>query len=170
MKRLYLLGSAAVIGWTLLGGTPSFARGGGHGHSGHSHASHGHAGGAHHPAAHHVAPHHSAHNHSANAHVAGHHSTSNHTYTHTHNWNSWHHNGWANGYWGGLGDGFVAPGIVAPGYYDQFWSDGPNTAVIPGGGEIVTREYVNTVTRPAALLTVPAGPIECSPTQPDDVP
>jgi len=58
MKRLHSLGSAAIISLTLLGGAPSFAHGGGHGHS-----SHRHAGGGHHGAAHHAAPHHSAHIH-----------------------------------------------------------------------------------------------------------
>jgi hypothetical protein len=168
MKRLYLLGSAAIIGLTLLGGAPSYAHGGGHGHAGGTHHSAAHHAASHHSAAHHAAPHQSAHTHTTHAHAAGHHSTSSHGYTHS--GHSWHHHGGANGYWGGLGGGFVAPGIVAPWYYDQFWNAGPNTLVAPGVGEIVTREYLNNVTSPVAPFPAPAGPIEFSPTRPDDVP
>jgi hypothetical protein len=78
MKRLFSLGSATVLSLTLLGGTPSFGKGAGHGHSGghahsggsgHSHGTHsggghahssGHPSGEHHSSAH-ATPSHSAH-------------------------------------------------------------------------------------------------------------
>jgi hypothetical protein len=151
MKRLYLLGSVAIIGLTVLGGVPTFGHGGGHGHGGHSH----------HTAAHHAAPHHSAPSHAAHAHVAGRHSAANHSFVH--NGHSWHHHGWSNGYWGNFGDGYVAPGITVPWYYDQFSSTGPDTVVVPGGGAMVTSEYMNNVIRPAVPPAGPTGPVEFSP-------
>jgi hypothetical protein len=163
MQRLYLLGSAAIIGLTVLGGSPTFGHGGGHGHGGHSHSSHshGHASGGHHTAAHHSAPSHAAH-----AHVAGHHSTANHSFVQ--NGHSWHHHGWSNGYWGNgywgnFGNGYVAPGFTTPWYYDQFWSTVPETVIVPGAGAVVTSEYMNNVIRPASPLSGPADPVEPNP-------
>jgi hypothetical protein len=159
MKRLCLLGLAAVIASMQVDQIPAFARGGhgghghgghrSHGHGGHGHRGHAHAGHArtahhaghtrgvrHHAAAHrHVGPH--------NRHHAGHHAAWSHHYAnHWHNWgyhHGWGYNhGWANHHawgWGGWnwyggGVNVVGPSVVNPGYIAA--PAGPNVVVVPG--------------------------------------
>jgi hypothetical protein len=156
MKRLHLLGLAAVIALMPVDRIPAFARGGhgGHGHGGHrshGHGGHGHRGHAHGGHArtaarsgHHrgVRNHGLAHRHVGlhNRNYAGHHAAWSHHYAnHRHGWgynHSWGYNhgwgyhhgwGWGGGWnWYGGGVNVVGPSVVNPGYV------GPNVVVAPG--------------------------------------
>jgi hypothetical protein len=183
MKQLHLLGSAAVVGLTVMAGTPVLAHGGhsgGH-HSGGHHSSSHHSGGHHHGTAHHSAPHHSASHHHSQAHVAGthhgsshsstHHSFTHHSFAH-HGYHHWGHHSWNHGNWNyggswyggpwGVWDGSVASDTAEPWYYESFFNVEPEAAVLPENGPIVSRGYRNAVPRPTSPLCRPsaAGPEE----------
>jgi hypothetical protein len=74
MKRCFSLTSAAVLGLTLLAGTPSFGKGG-HGHSGGSGGGHAHSGGSGHGGGHAHSSGHPSGEHHSSGHVAPSHST-----------------------------------------------------------------------------------------------
>ena len=182
MKLTHLCGFAAVIALTLLSGTPSFARGGGHGggHGGHGHAAVRHSGQAHHFANH--------------EHFTGRHFGANHSYVHNHagwNHNGWGHgwgNGWGHGWgrgwgyggrgwawgrpgwwgwgygsrglgnWGGWGLGYLAAGVVDPSFYYQYFNNVTNAGV-PATNRTVTRNYVTDGIQPVTPLVSPTAPI-----------
>jgi hypothetical protein len=176
MKLTHLCGFAAVIAFTLLSGTPSFARGGGHGggHGAHGgHGGHGHASVRHGGQAHHFANH---------AHFAGRHFGANHSFVHNHA--GWNHNGWGHGWgngrgwgygghgwawgrpgwwgrgYGSSGLGYLAAGVVDPSFYYQYLNNVTGTGV-PATNRTVTRNYVADVIQPvtpALSATAPIGP------------
>jgi hypothetical protein len=151
MKLAQLSGFAAVIALMLLSGTPSFARGGGHGgghggHGGHAHAAVHHGGNTHHFANH--------------AHAVGGHSGLNHSYAHNHA--GWNHNAvgygrgrgfgyglgygwgrgwgragwwgrgygrWGLGYWSGPGLGYAVAGAIDPSFYYQYFNNVLGSAI-----------------------------------------
>jgi hypothetical protein len=172
MNRYFSLGTAAFLGLTLMAGTPSFGKGGGHPHSsghggGRAHSS-AHTSGAHHGSTH-SAPKHPAHpqlahkgqshpqpthKHPAPSTVAGQRSTSSHTVTHS--GSHWHHDGWA---WGNT--------VAVPWGYDPYWNAAPSVVVVPEENQIVETEYVTRVTPPSAQ---PVRSLNSDESDPDQVP
>jgi hypothetical protein len=178
MTCTQLLTSVAVVAFTLLGATPSFAKGGhGGGHGGHSHAS------AHHASHSRSFAHHG---HSSGAHFGANHSFA-HNHGFAHNYAGWNHGGWNHGGWGhgwggwgygfghrrgwgyagwtgpaygGWGAGYVGSGVVDPSYYYNY---GVTSPVVPTTNRTVTRNYVTDVIEPVAPLVVPPAPADPTP-------
>ena len=189
MKLTQLSGFAAVIALMLISGTPSFARGGGHGggHGGHGgHRGHGgHSGHAH------AAMHRGGHSHhfANHGHAHGGHFGRNHGYAHNHA--GWNHNGWGygrgrgwgrgwgwghagwwgrgygrwgSGSWSGPGLGYAVAGAIDPSFYYQYLNN------VSGGGipvtcQTVTRINATDVTQPVSPLVSPTAAIDPGPVE-----
>jgi hypothetical protein len=184
MKRCFSLASAAVLGLTLLAGTPSFGKGG-HGHNGgggggHAHSSGGgHSGGHAHSSGHSSGGHHSS-GHaapSASTHPQMTHNSPTRPQTHSHpahpqpapNQAPAQHVAGVSGtssqsftQTGGgwhhghhYGWGAWGDGVAFPWNYNPYWNVAPGVIVVPEETEIVEREYMTSV---AATPSTPPAP------------
>jgi hypothetical protein len=172
MKRCFSLTSAAVLGLTLLAGTPSFGKGG-HGHSGGSGGGHAHSGGSGHGGGHAHSSGHPSGEHHSSGHVAPSHSTHpqmthnspTRPQTHSHpthpqpapnqgpaqhvagvngtSSQSFTHTG--RGWHHGYGWGAWGDGAGFPWDYNPYWNGSPGVIVVPEETEIVEREYMTSI-------------------------
>jgi hypothetical protein len=174
MNRYFSLGTAAFLGLTLMAGTPSFGKGGGHAHGGGSGHSSGHSGGHPHSSGHGGGHAHSS-GHTSGAHHGSTHSAPNHPShpqlahkgqshpqpTHNHpapstvagqRSTSSHTVTHSGSHWHHDHHDAWAWGntVAVPWGYDPYWNAAPGVVVVPEENQIVETEYVTRVAPPSA--------------------